>query len=95
MDKKFKFIVSASSALLNTLLASPLFATNLAPDINPGFNNPPLMGANYLPNSMPGFNKSPLQAADLQKRAWKWTPKIKEALVSITKKHMEDAKKAA
>jgi hypothetical protein len=36
---KLKLIVGASSALLNTLLANPLFATNLAPDINSGFTS--------------------------------------------------------
>ncbi|MDR3317433.1 MAG: SANT/Myb domain-containing protein [Puniceicoccales bacterium] len=49
MDRKLKLIMSASSALLNTLLASSLFATNLAPDVNSEDSGP----------GLPGFNSNP------------------------------------
>jgi hypothetical protein len=92
MDKKFKFIVSVSSALLNILIASPLFATTYALDVNPGnfpssepgFNlgNSLLIG---VPNPLPGlvleFNPNPLpQVVSVRKSRQKWTKEADEIL---------------
>jgi hypothetical protein len=79
MNRKFKLSVSVSSTLLNTLLASSLFATTYASDINPGslpFSGPGFNLGNSLligaPNPLPGLvlesNPNPLpQAASVRK----------------------------